>query len=260
MPGERGKTMMEGEFSAMAELYKFAPTFIPKPYTWGKFESAPPSTYFFLLEFKDMTSQLPDPKSFCSELAKLHQTSVSPTGKFGFHIATTHGKLPQYMVWTSSWEAMFRKLLSNLLSLDLNTNGPWKDFQNVYERVLTLVLPLLIGPLESDGRTVKPCLLHGDLWDGNIGTDSKTGQTYIFDASSFYGHNELELGMWRDSHLNRMSWDVYGKEYLRTVGVSEPAYQFDDRNRIYHVKFLMWHSAHHPHDAAREKYGIEKIS
>ena len=60
--------------------------------------------------------------------------------------------------------------------------------------------------------------------------------------------------MWRDSHLNRMSWDVYGKEYLRAVGVSEPAHQFDDRNRIYHVKFLMWHSAHHPNDAARERY------
>ena len=26
----------------------------------------------------------------CSELAKLHQTSVSPTSKFSFHIATAH--------------------------------------------------------------------------------------------------------------------------------------------------------------------------
>ena len=244
----------------MTELYKFAPTFIPKPYIWGKFESAPPSTYFFLLEFKDMTSKLPDPKPFCTELAKLHQTSVSPTGKFGFHIATTHGKLPQYMLWTSSWEILFRKILSDLLSLDLDTNGPWKEFQIVYERVLTLVLPVLIGPLESEGRAVKPCLLHGDLWDGNIGTDNKTGQTYIFDASSFYGHNELELGMWRDSHLNCMSWDVYGKAYLNIMGVSEPAHQFDDRNRIYHVKFLMSHSAHHPNDVARERYKISKLS
>lgn len=62
-------------------------------------------------------------------------------------------------------------------------------------------------------------------------------------------------GCGRDSHLNNMSWDVYGKEYLRIVGVSEPAYQFDDRDRIYHMKFLMWHSAHHLHDAAREMQG-----
>ena len=80
-------------------------------------------------------------KVFCSELAKLHQTCVSSSGMFGFHIATTHGKPPQYMVWTSSWEEMFRKLLSDLLSLDLNTNGPWKELQDVYEQVLTLELP-----------------------------------------------------------------------------------------------------------------------
>lgn len=49
------------------------------------------------------------------------------------------------------------------------------------------------------------------------------------------------------------------KEYLRTVGVSETAHQFDDRNRICHVKFFMWHSGHHPNDTARESYEIQKI-
>lgn len=43
---------------------------------------------------------------------------------------------------------------------------------NVYERVLALVLPKLIGPLESEGRMVKPWLLHGYLWDGNIRVDN----------------------------------------------------------------------------------------
>lgn len=252
MTGDVGRTMMEGEFRAMVELYKFAPSFIPKPHTWGKFESTPPVSHFIIYDFKDMTPKLPDPKPFCSELAKLHRTSESPTGKFGFHITTAHGKLPQYMKWNSSWESMFRKLLSDLMRLDLDTNGPWKEFENVYERALTLVLPKLIGPLESEGRTVKPCLLHGDLWEGNIGTDRETGHIYIFDASSFYGHNELELGMWRGVQ-NRMSLKVYGEEYLKNFSVSEPANQFDDRNRIYHVKFLMWHSAHHPNDISRQR-------
>ena len=192
MPGDRGRMMME-EYSAMAELHKFAPSFTPKPYKWGRFEHSP--TYFFLLEFKNMDSKLPDPEPFCSQLAKLHQSSVSPTGKFGFHVSTTHGKMPQYMEWNSSWESMFRKILSDLLSLDVNANGPWKDFENVYKRVLSSVLPKLIGPLQSEGRTIRPCLLHGDLWDGNIGIDNQSGRSYIFDASSFYGHNELELGM-----------------------------------------------------------------
>lgn len=251
---------MEGEYNAMTELQKFAPSFTPKPYTWGKFESEPPITYFFLLEFKDMSSELPDPKLFCSELARLHQSSISPTGKFGFHITTTHGKMPQYMEWNSNWESMFRKILSDLLLLDLEANGPWEDFETVYKRALTSVLPKLLGPLQSEGRTIKPCLLHGDLWDGNIGIDRETGRPYIFDASSFYGHNELELGMWRKSHLNRMRFEIYGEEYLRIVGISEPADQFDDRNRLYHVKFLMWHSIHHPNNIARQRYEFWRIS
>lgn len=244
---------MEGEFRAMVELYTVVPKFIPKPHTWGRFESTSPVTHFLILDFKDMSPKLPDPKPFCSQLAGLHWTSVSPTGKFGFNVTTTHGKLPQYMEWNSSWESMFRKLLSDLMLLDLENNVPWKEFQDVYDRALTLVLPKLIGPLEANGRIVKPCLLHGNLWEGNIGTDYETGDIYIFDASSFYGHNELELGMWRGI-LNRMSSRVYIKEYLRNVGISEPVDQFDDRNRIYHVKFLMWHSAHHRNDISRQMY------
>lgn len=243
---------MQGEFMAMAELYKFAPSFIPKPHTWGKFDSTSPITHFVIFDFKDMNPGLSDPKAFCSELAKLHRTSISPTGKFGFSINTTHGKFPQYMEWNSSWESMYRKLLSDLLALDLERNGPWKEFQDAYERVLALVIPKLLGPLESEGRTIKPCLLHGDLWEGNIGTDNNNGDIYIFDAASFYGHNELELGMWRGDQ-NRMSSEVYTKEYLKHISISEPVDQFDDRNRVYHVKFLMWHSCHHPKDIARQQ-------
>jgi len=73
-----------------------------------------------------MTSRLPDPKLFCSERAKLHQTSVPPIGKFGCHITTTRGKIPQYVEWNSSCEPMFIKILSDQLSLDLEINKPWK--------------------------------------------------------------------------------------------------------------------------------------
>ena len=121
------------------------------------------------------------------------------------------------------------------------------------------MLPKLIGPLEAEGRTVKPCLLHGDLWEGNIGTDPETGDIFIFDASSFYGHNELELGMWRDN-LCQMSFKVYVSEYLKHIAISEPAEQFDDRNRVYHVMFLMWHSSHHPGDVARQRYVLQKVN
>lgn len=128
--------------------------------------------------------------------------------------------MPQYMGWSSSWEKLLHKILSDLLALDLEANGPWEEFQEMYERALSSVLPKPIPPLESVGRNIKPSLLHGDLWDGNIGTDNETGRPFIFDASSFYRHHELGLGMWRGFHLNRMRFEVYWEEYLRIVGKS----------------------------------------
>ena len=60
--------------------------------------------------------------------------------------------------------------------------------------------PRLLGALEYHGPKIKPCLIHGNLWDGNIGTDYHTGNLYIFDGASYYVHKEMELGIWRTDH------------------------------------------------------------
>ncbi len=40
---------------------------------------------------------------------------------------------------------------------------------------------------------VRPCVLHGDLWSGNM--SSVDGQPSIFDPAVYYGHSEAEFGM-----------------------------------------------------------------
>lgn len=243
--------MLEGEFHSMTELYKTLPSFIPEPRAWGKFKMPYPETYFFLCDFIDMSNDLPDPVQFCSRVAELHKRSKSPTNQFGFHITTCQGRFPQAVGWDPSWESFFTKLLADSIRLDFQENGVWDDLQKVSERVLTEVIPRLIGPLESDGRSVKPCLIHGDLWDGNIGTDYETGDVYIFDAGAYYAHNEMEISMWR-CERHRIKSKVYQREYLRNAGVSEPVEQFDDRNRIYCVYMNMIASAHHEGGIDRE--------
>jgi len=52
------------------------------------------------------------------------------------------------------------------------------------------VIPRLLRPLETNGRTVKPCLVHGDLWYGNAGVNAGTNASLVFDACCFYAHNE----------------------------------------------------------------------
>jgi protein-ribulosamine 3-kinase len=243
--------MMEGEFNAMTELYKTMPSFVPKPLTWGKFKLSSPETYFFLCDFIDMDDRLPDPMQLCSRLAHLHRTSVSPTGKFGFHIPTCHGRYPQQVEWDSSWASFFAKLLADALRLDIEMNGRWKELERVSDRVLTRVIPRLLGVLQAEGREIKPCLIHGDLWEGNIGTAFDTGEILIFDSGAYYAHNEMEIGMWRCVR-HRINAKIYTRQYLKEFPVSEPIEEWDDRNRLYCVKMNIIHSAHHKGDVVRD--------
>jgi hypothetical protein len=46
---------------------------------------------------------------------------------------------------------------------------------------------------EDVGSSIRPAVLHGDLWSGNIA--SVGGQPAIFDPAVYYGHSEAEFGM-----------------------------------------------------------------
>ena len=107
------------------------------------------------------------------------------------------------------------------------------------------VVPRLLGALEADGRKIKPCLIHADLWEGNIGTEHGTGRIIIFDSCGFYAHNELELGQWRCNHRHLRA-KPYKREYLRHFPASEPVEKWDDRNRLYSLNEQIMYSAHVP--------------
>ena len=52
------------------------------------------------------------------------------------------------------------------------------------------VIPRLLRPLGTGGRQIQPCLIHSDLWPGNVKPDAVTGEPIIFDSCAFWGHNE----------------------------------------------------------------------
>ncbi|KAE8453868.1 hypothetical protein EG329_007644 [Mollisiaceae sp. DMI_Dod_QoI] len=250
---DQGKAMLEGEFHSMSELYKTAPNFVPEPYTWGQLNTTNPETYYFLCDFIEMLTENPDPVQLCTKLVQLHQASESPTGQFGFHINTCQGNLPQQTAWNPSWMAFYIQLLKGAMQLNREINGVWKDLDPLVDRLITHVVPQLLGPLEADGRVVKPTLIHGDLWDGNIGTDFETGEIYTFDASVYYAHYEMEIAMWRAKFCKILTSKVYLNTYLSRMGISEPAEQFEDRHRLYSCYMLLHESACHNGSSFREQ-------
>ena len=58
----------------------------------------------------------------------------------------------------------------------------------LYEKVI----PRLLRPLWTKGRSIKPALIHGDIWYGNMSINADTGEPLMFDPSVFWGHNECE--------------------------------------------------------------------
>jgi fructosamine-3-kinase len=98
-------------------------------------------------------------------------------------------------------------------------------------QIISKVIPRLLRPLESHGNKIKPVLLHGDLWHGNVSVDNESGKPVLYDAGCFFGHNEYDAGPWRASRyqFNR----THLRAYHELVPVSEPAEDHDDRNALY---------------------------
>ncbi|KAH6632839.1 Fructosamine kinase-domain-containing protein [Chaetomium tenue] len=263
---DQGRAMLEGEFHSMNELYKVAPNLVPKPHGWGQLTVSNPKTYYYLCDFIEFTGQKPDPFQLCEKLVALHKSSKSPTGMFGFHIKPLRGNLPLETTWNPDWLEFFIQLFRRSLALDQKVNGTWKDIGHLVELAIKHVVPRVLGPLGADGRSVKPSLIHGDLWGGKIGTDSKTGKIYIFDASSYYAHHEMEIAIWRPHPASVVGSGVYVKEYLAQMGISEPAEQFEDRQKLYSACTALHAAACHNGDWFREevhdklKYLLEKYA
>ncbi|KAK8063113.1 hypothetical protein PG997_015210 [Apiospora hydei] len=214
--GEVGKNMVAGEFEPMKAIRALLPEFVPAPIAHGTYESCP-DTHFFLCEFRNMVEEMPDPYKFAAQLAALHQSSKSPTGKFGFHATTYSGNLPQ------------------ALDFEREAKGPDPDFDSLLPVLFDVVVPRLLRPLESEGRSLKPCLVHGDLWYANSGIDVETGRCLVFDACCFYAHNEYEFGQWMPV-CNKFGAD-YLAAYNSYVQISDPAEDYEGRLDLYKLRF-----------------------
>lgn len=247
---EHGLSMARGEYESMAAIYAVTPDFAPRPISYGTYKTNK-ETHFFLCEYREMKPAImPEPTSFGAGLADLHKDSVSPEGKFGFHITTYSGNLPQKNDWEDSWEVFFTRNMRWALECEIAAKGHDPQFDILVPVIFGKVIPRLLRPLESEGRSVKPSLVHGDLWYANSGVDAKTNMPLVFDACCFYAHNECrckyrnslwtwlansgfkdEFGQWMPA-CNRFGPE-YRAAYHAYNDISEPKEDYEGRLDLY---------------------------
>ena len=237
--------MVSGEHVSMKSLHDTLPTLTPVPVAWGTY-AADPNVHFFLCGFVEMTDDLPDIELLAASLAELHKRGVSPNGKYGFPVPTLQGTVPQYTDWCYSWEEFFSNSIRLVMENEEKSQGSDPEVQKLCEATLSKVVPRLLRPLETGGRTIQPRLVHGDIWDGNVSTDVVTDTPVIFDATCIYAHNEsksfikhnrsaltsiVELAPLRPVR-HRMG-KPYIKAYFKHFPISDPEEDQDDRNALY---------------------------
>ncbi|KAM0323295.1 hypothetical protein ACHAQA_008887 [Verticillium albo-atrum] len=254
--GHHGREALKGEFTSTSTIYSITPSFCPKPIACGTFKGDV-DTHFYLCNFYDFTEGLPDPDSFCRQLATLH-SKKSTNGKFGFECVTYNGNLPQDNTWFDSWEEFFAHGLRHILALHKERAGPNADLDAVLPPLFETVIPRLLRPLESNGRKVKPSLVHGDLWCGNASiVDEDTEEGIVYDPASFWAHNEYELGNWRPER-NKFT-QAYFRAYHSHIVKSEPVEDYDDRNALYALRFNLHAATLFPDQDAFVQMAVDEI-
>ncbi|KAH6680768.1 Fructosamine kinase-domain-containing protein [Halenospora varia] len=245
--------LVEGEYHSGAAIDALVSGLVPKPTGWGMFKAGVSEIHFYLGDFIDLDlATAPEPTQFTSLIAELHQKGASPNGMFGFPVATVCGIMERTVEWETSWAKSFANQLKDVIKYDNETNGNWPEYDAACEQLLEVVIPRLLGVLQSEGRSITPTLIHGDLWEQNVGIDMETGDIILFDPGSVYAHNEMEFGTWRCSWAFHFNAPIYQRLYQRHIEPSEPAEEWDDRNRLYSLHPYLNDSAGHPGSVSRQ--------
>lgn len=174
--GNDGRGIICGEYTALATIHSCVPGLVPNVFGWGKTGAAESDSYFLLEEFRDMTFELPDPLRVARCTVDLH-SHISPNGMFGFDVPTFNGKVNHITDWEPSWATFFARFLRNTVKIDEEANGHWPELSMGAAHLLEHVAPRLLGGLQSAPAPIRPSLIHGDLWAGNVGTDEQSGES-----------------------------------------------------------------------------------
>ncbi|KAK3038103.1 hypothetical protein RJ639_031657 [Escallonia herrerae] len=168
---------------------------------------------YIIMEFIDFGSSRGEQSALGRKLAQMHKAGKSKKG-FGFDVDNTIGSTPQINTWTSDWIEFYGE---HRLGYQLMLAREQYSDITIYEKGQRLVKNM--GPL-FENVVVEPCLLHGDLWSGNISSD-KNGEPVILDPA--YGHNEAEFGMSWCAGFGGSFYNAYFEVLLSVTAFRDPS-------------------------------------
>lgn len=219
--------MFEGEANGLAAMFKTKTIRVPEMFHYGSLDALQGS--YIVMEALEMFSIF-EQYQLGKDLARMHLAEpVLPeakNGMFGFVVDNTIGATPQPNGWMDDWIAFFReRRLKHQVLLTSDSNLIQKGTE------LCKRLDELFDDVKG---TIKPSLLHGDLWSGNVSSSDDQGRPVIFDPASYYGHHEAEFGMSWCMGYTEAFWKGYRELIPKAPG-------FDRRLQLYQLYHYLNH-------------------
>ncbi|PWG00758.1 fructosamine kinase family protein [Levilactobacillus bambusae] len=159
-------------------------------------------------------------------VAHIHQVHNS---YFGFDHDELDARIPKINTWQSDWGTFYTQQRLDPLVLLAKQNGYWSEKREAaYQQLRADFLSY------TKHRTIKPSLLHGDLWSGNY-MFTADGTPALIDPDVLYGDREFDLAM--TTIFGGFSAGFY-QGYTDTYPLSAG---YEDRLPWYQLYYLLVH-------------------
>ena len=214
--------MFEAEAAGLTAIIASNSLRAPRPVAWGVADEH----CWLAMEFIEFTSACARTDALLGEgLAAMHR-HTSPA--FGWECDNTIGSTPQPNPATADWISFFREQRLGFQLALAARNKASPSLLHLGQQLLA-ELPALFGNYRPPAS-----LLHGDLWGGNWGADSR-GMPVIFDPAVYFGDREADLAM--TELFGSFSRDFYAA--YNAAWPLDPGYSA--RKRLYNLYHILNH-------------------
>ena len=211
--------MFQAEREGLLELAKCQSLVVPEPLSVGQNANAA----FLCMTWLDLRPDI-EHGPLGEAIALMHE----PIGQqFGGAKNNFIGSTVQHNGWSDSWADFFweKRLEPQIYQmLEVSSTFPESALEPLKEKVLAL-----LGAYDF-----APSLVHGDLWNGNVGT-TIDGKPAIFDPAVYWGHSETDLALAR-------LFGGFSETFFEAYESVRPALQDEeDRLLVYQLYHLLNH-------------------
>uniref|UniRef100_A0A1Z5L5U7 protein-ribulosamine 3-kinase n=1 Tax=Ornithodoros moubata TaxID=6938 RepID=A0A1Z5L5U7_ORNMO len=243
-PKAMARLMFDGEYASLSAILETNTVRVPRPIV---VVDNPAGGAALAMEYVKMTSLAKHSAELGKRLANMHldneqkqlksQSSSIHSSKedfvelFGFHTTTCCGYLPLQNDWGSDWVEFFCRQ-----RIDVQIRTAQEKYGDREAAQLWGLLQRSVPKMFEGLETIRPALLHGDLWAGNV-AQTEDGPI-IFDPATFYGHSEFDLS------IAKLFGGFEGSFYKAYFGTIPKAEGFDRRLQLYQLFHYLNHWNH----------------